>query len=117
MKTTMSTSFSLTLPTEYYSSLVGYNPKEATNDANMSVYGRRCLSRFQKLASMSSPTDSICSGGGGTAVGGGNGDGDTDDGSDGEGDLDLLRDKDGKSGGGGEDDEVKSDGGDDNDVL
>nr|GEY24925.1 hypothetical protein [Tanacetum cinerariifolium] len=27
------------LPTEYYSSLVGYNAKEATNDANISVYG------------------------------------------------------------------------------
>ncbi|GJS68757.1 hypothetical protein Tco_0683322 [Tanacetum coccineum] len=116
MKTTMSTSFSLTLPTEYYSSLVGYNPKEATNDVNISVYGRRCLSRSQKLAYMSSPTDSICFGSGGTAVGGG--DGDTDDGNDGEGDLDLLRAKDGKSGGGGgKDDEVKSDGGDDNDGI
>ncbi|GJW10760.1 zf-CCHC domain-containing protein [Tanacetum coccineum] len=64
---------------------------------------------------MSSPTDSIYYGGGGTTVGGG--DGDTDDGSDGEGDLDLLRDKDGKSDGGGEDDDVKSDGGDDNDGI
>ncbi|GKB81441.1 hypothetical protein Tco_0948336, partial [Tanacetum coccineum] len=36
--------------------------------------------------SMSFPTDSICSGGGATAVGGG----------DGEGDLDLLRDEHGK---------------------
>ncbi|GJY05113.1 hypothetical protein Tco_0371053 [Tanacetum coccineum] len=64
---------------------------------------------------MSSLTDSICSGGGGTAVGGG--DGDTDDGSDGESDLDLLRDEDGKSDGGGEDDDVKSNGGDDNDGI
>ncbi|GJQ94599.1 hypothetical protein Tco_0005738 [Tanacetum coccineum] len=103
------------LPTEYYSSLVGYNLKDATNDANISVYGPRCLSRSQKLASMSSPTDSICFGGGGTAVGGG--DGDTDDGSDGEGDMDLLRDEDGKSDGGGEDDDVKSDSGNDNDGI
>ncbi|GKG05584.1 hypothetical protein Tco_0325670, partial [Tanacetum coccineum] len=35
----------------------------------------------------------------------------------GEGDVDLLRDKDGKSDGGGEDDYVKSDGGDDNDGI
>ncbi|GJU38734.1 hypothetical protein Tco_1191691 [Tanacetum coccineum] len=57
---------------------------------------------YAKLArkvSMSSPTDSICSGGDGTAVGGG--DGDTDDGSGDEGDLDLLRDENGKSDGGG----------------
>ncbi|GKC45923.1 hypothetical protein Tco_1063645, partial [Tanacetum coccineum] len=38
------------------------------------------------LASMLSPTDSICSGGGGT-----------DGGSDGESGLDLLRDEDGNS--------------------
>ncbi|GJX76996.1 hypothetical protein Tco_0323807 [Tanacetum coccineum] len=63
--------------------------------------------RSQKLASMSSLTDSICSGGGGTAA----------DGGDGEGDLDLLQDEDGKSDGGGEDDDVKSDGGDDNDGI
>ncbi|GKE20740.1 hypothetical protein Tco_1432252, partial [Tanacetum coccineum] len=43
-------------------------------------------------------TDSICSGDGGTAVGGG--DGDIDNGNNGEGDLDLLRDEDGKSDGG-----------------
>ncbi|GKB61758.1 hypothetical protein Tco_0917944 [Tanacetum coccineum] len=55
--------------------------------------------------SMSSPIDSICSGGG------------TDGGVDGEGDLDLLRDEDGKSDGGGEYDDVKSDGGDDNDGI
>ncbi|GKF09984.1 hypothetical protein Tco_0044208 [Tanacetum coccineum] len=64
--------------------------------------------------SMSSPIDSISSGGG-TAISGG--EGDTNDGSDGEGDLDLLRDEDGKSNGGGEDDDVKSDGGDDNDGI
>ncbi|GJV15560.1 hypothetical protein Tco_1269972 [Tanacetum coccineum] len=65
----------------------------------------RYLSRSQKLASMLSPTDSICSGGG---------DDDTNDGCDGEGDLDLLRDEDGKSDGSGEDDDVKSD---DNDGI
>ncbi|GJS00872.1 hypothetical protein Tco_0317380 [Tanacetum coccineum] len=65
--------------------------------------------------SMSSPTDSICSGGGGTATAGGDdsGDGDTDGGSDGEGDLDLLRDEDGKSDG--DDDDGKSGGGNDDD--
>nr|GEW65731.1 hypothetical protein [Tanacetum cinerariifolium] len=47
--------------------------------------------------------NSICSGGGGTAVGGG--DGNIDDGSNGEGDLDLLRDDDGQSNNGGEDDD------------
>nr|GEU94494.1 hypothetical protein [Tanacetum cinerariifolium] len=63
------------------------------------------------------PTDSICSCGGGTAGGGGygSGDGDTDGGSDGEVNLDLLRDKNGKSDGGGKDDYSKSDGGDDDD--
>ncbi|GJV27771.1 hypothetical protein Tco_0889069 [Tanacetum coccineum] len=185
------------LPTEYYLSVVGYNSKDATNDANISVCGPRCLSRSQKLASMScarlrssaisnlsitqnshnslnsclaysarscnhvnlplvilsdsqvttlccfndptlsrrvivssmadvklvhkvsmsTPTDSIWSGGGGTAIGGGGGDGDTDDGSDVEGDLDLLQDKDGKSDGGGEDDDVKSDGSGNNDGI
>ncbi|GJT36863.1 hypothetical protein Tco_0936728 [Tanacetum coccineum] len=55
--------------------------------------------------SMSSLIDSICSGGG------------TDGGVDGEGDLDLLRDEDGKSDGCGEYDDVKSDGGDDNDGI
>nr|GEY95228.1 hypothetical protein [Tanacetum cinerariifolium]GEZ18200.1 hypothetical protein [Tanacetum cinerariifolium] len=74
---------------------------------NISVYGPRCLLRSQMLASMLSPTDSICSSGGGTVVGGG----------DGEGDLDLLRDEDGKSDGDGEEDNVKSDGGDDNDGI
>nr|GEX96418.1 hypothetical protein [Tanacetum cinerariifolium]GEY16165.1 hypothetical protein [Tanacetum cinerariifolium] len=97
------------------SGLVEYNPKEATNDANLSVYGARYLSRSQKPASMSSLTNSICSGGGDTAVGGG--DGDTDDGSNGEGYLDLLRAEDGKSDGSGKDDDVKSDGGDDNDGI
>nr|GEX38970.1 hypothetical protein [Tanacetum cinerariifolium] len=43
-----------------------------------------CLSRFQMLASILSPSDSICSGGGGT-----------DDGSDGGSGLDLLQDEDG----------------------
>ncbi|GKG27888.1 hypothetical protein Tco_0406215, partial [Tanacetum coccineum] len=61
--------------------------------------------------SMSFLTDSICSGSGGIIVGGG------DDGSDGEGDLDLLQYEDGKSDGDGEDDDVKSDGGDDNDGI
>ncbi|GJX92871.1 hypothetical protein Tco_0347457 [Tanacetum coccineum] len=42
-----------------------------------------CLSRFQMLASMLSPSDSICSGGG------------TNGGSDGGSGLDLLRDEDG----------------------
>ncbi|GJS22889.1 hypothetical protein Tco_0451521 [Tanacetum coccineum] len=71
--------------------------------------------KLARGVSMSSPTNSICFGGGGTAIG--RGDGDTDDGSDGEGDMDLLRDEDGKSDGGGEDDDVKSDGGDDNDGI
>ncbi|GJQ92204.1 hypothetical protein Tco_0003343 [Tanacetum coccineum] len=65
-----------------------------------------------KLACMvfiSSPTNSICSGGGGSG-GSGSGDGGSDD----EGDLDLLRDMDGKSDGG-EDDDGKSDGGEDDD--
>nr|GEU33253.1 hypothetical protein [Tanacetum cinerariifolium] len=75
----------------------------------------KCLSRSQKLASMSSSTDLICSGGGGTTVVGG--DGDTYDGSHGEGYLDLLRDEDGKSDGGGENDDVKSDGSDNNDDV
>ncbi|GJQ97706.1 hypothetical protein Tco_0008845 [Tanacetum coccineum] len=73
---------------------------------------------YAKLAckvSMSSPTDSICSGGDGTTVGGG--DGDTDDGSCDGGDMDLLRDENGKSDGGGKDDDGKSDGGDDNDGI
>ncbi|GJY66385.1 hypothetical protein Tco_0468623 [Tanacetum coccineum] len=75
--------------------------------------------KLVRMVPMSSPTDSICFGGGGTAVGGGDGsgDGDTDGDDDGEGDLDLLRDEDGKSDGGGEDDYVKSDGGDDNDGI
>ncbi|GJZ59813.1 hypothetical protein Tco_0615629 [Tanacetum coccineum] len=45
-----------------------------------------CLSRFQMLAFMLSPSDSICFSGGGT-----------DGGSDGESGLDLLRDEDGNS--------------------
>ncbi|GKD84996.1 hypothetical protein Tco_1356150 [Tanacetum coccineum] len=52
------------LPTEYYLSLVGYNTKEATNDANIYVYRPKCLSRSQKLASMSCtrlPSSSISS--------------------------------------------------------
>ncbi|GJX65927.1 hypothetical protein Tco_0300270, partial [Tanacetum coccineum] len=69
--------------------------------------------------SMSSPTDSIrsrgggggssttCDGGGSTAGGSGSGGG--------EGDLDLLRDYNGKSDGGGEDDDGKSDGGGEDD--
>ncbi|GKE41276.1 hypothetical protein Tco_1464681 [Tanacetum coccineum] len=73
------------LPTEYYSSLVGYNTKGATM-TNLSIYGPGCFSRLQMLASMLSPSDSICSGGGGT-----------DGGSDSEGGLDLLRDEDGNS--------------------
>nr|GEV14264.1 hypothetical protein [Tanacetum cinerariifolium] len=73
------------------------------------------LPRVSMLASKSSPTDSICFGGGGTVVGGG--DGDTNDGSDGEGDPDLLQDEDSKNDGGGEDDDVKSNGGDDNDGI
>ncbi|GKF77546.1 hypothetical protein Tco_0230016 [Tanacetum coccineum] len=63
--------------------------------------------KLARMVSMSFPTDSICSGGGGTAVSGG----------DGEGNLDLLPDTDGKSDGGGEDDDGKSDGGDDNDGI
>ncbi|GJT13739.1 hypothetical protein Tco_0860781 [Tanacetum coccineum] len=63
--------------------------------------------KLTRRVSMSFPTDSICSDGGGTAVGGGYG----------EGDLDLLRDKDGKSDGDSEDDDGKSDGGDDNDGI
>ncbi|GKF36309.1 hypothetical protein Tco_0113067 [Tanacetum coccineum] len=58
-----------------------------------------CCSNNPTLAcmvSMSSPVDSICYRGGEPAIGG----------SDGEGDLDLLRDEDGKSDGGGEDDDV-----------
>nr|GEU29586.1 hypothetical protein [Tanacetum cinerariifolium] len=77
-----------------------------------------CCSNDPTLArrvSMQSPTDSICSGAGGTAIGGG--DGDTHDGDNDEGNLDLLRDKDGKSYGGGEDDDVKSNGGGDNDGI
>nr|GFB15785.1 hypothetical protein [Tanacetum cinerariifolium] len=45
-----------------------------------------CLLRFQILAYMLSPTDSICSGGGGI-----------DGGSDGDSGLDLLRDENGNS--------------------
>ncbi|GJX91683.1 hypothetical protein Tco_0345009 [Tanacetum coccineum] len=63
--------------------------------------------KLARKVSMSFRTDSICSDGGGTTVGGG----------DGDGNLDLLRDKDGKSDGGGEDDDGKSDGGDDNDGI
>ncbi|GJZ87251.1 hypothetical protein Tco_0658861 [Tanacetum coccineum] len=44
------------------------------------------FSKFQMLAFMLSPSDSICSGGGGT-----------DGGSDGEGGLDLLQEEDGNS--------------------
>nr|GEZ04414.1 hypothetical protein [Tanacetum cinerariifolium] len=50
-----------------------------------SLYGPGYLSRFQMLAFMLSPSDSICYGGG------------TDGGSDGESGLDLLRDEDGNS--------------------
>ncbi|GKE53134.1 hypothetical protein Tco_1488290 [Tanacetum coccineum] len=71
--------------------------------------------KLARKVSMSSPTNSICYGGGGTVVGGG--DGDTNDGSDGESDLDLLQDEDGKSDGGGEDDDVNSNDGDDNDGI
>ncbi|GJZ10894.1 hypothetical protein Tco_0545653 [Tanacetum coccineum] len=65
---------------ECYSSLVGYN----TNGAiltNLSVYGPECLSGFQMLAYMLSPSGLICCGSG----------------SDGESGLDLLRDEGGKS--------------------
>ncbi|GJX20322.1 putative reverse transcriptase domain-containing protein [Tanacetum coccineum] len=65
--------------------------------------------------SMLSPTDSICSGDSGTAIGGGDGGGTAVGG--GEGDLDLLRDEDGKSDGDGEVNDIKSDGGDDNDGI
>ncbi|GKC20347.1 hypothetical protein Tco_1022497 [Tanacetum coccineum] len=68
------------LPTECYSSLVGYNTNGATL-TNLSVYGPECLSGFQMLAYMLSPSGLICCGGG----------------SDGESGLDLLRDKGGKS--------------------
>ncbi|GKB83161.1 hypothetical protein Tco_0950056 [Tanacetum coccineum] len=67
--------------------------------------------KLARRVSMSSPTDSICSGGDGTSGGGGSGDGVTNGGGDGEGDLDLLRDKDGKSDGDGEDNNGKSDSG------
>nr|GEU64780.1 methyltransferase-like protein 13 [Tanacetum cinerariifolium] len=50
-----------------------------------SLYGPGYLLRFQMLAFMLSPSDSICSGGG------------TDGSSDGESGLDLLRDEDGNS--------------------
>ncbi|GJR03845.1 hypothetical protein Tco_0283220 [Tanacetum coccineum] len=68
------------LPTECYSSLVGYNTNGATL-TNLSVYGPECLSGFQMLAYMLSPSGLICCGGG----------------SDGESGLDLLRDEGGKS--------------------
>ncbi|GJR88588.1 hypothetical protein Tco_0212599 [Tanacetum coccineum] len=67
--------------------------------------------KLARRVSMSSSTNSMCSGGGG-ATGGGDG------GSDGEGDLDLLRDEDGKSEGDGEDDDGKSgSGGEDDDGI
>ncbi|GJT22817.1 hypothetical protein Tco_0892754 [Tanacetum coccineum] len=65
--------------------VVGYNTKGATM-TNLSLYGSGCLSRFQMLPSMLSPTNSLCSSGGGT-----------DGGSDGDSGLDLLRDEDGNS--------------------
>ncbi|GJT49548.1 hypothetical protein Tco_0975705 [Tanacetum coccineum] len=68
------------LPTECYSSLVGYNTNGATL-TNLSVYGPECLSGFQMLAYMLSLSGLICCGGG----------------SDGESGLDLLRDEGGKS--------------------
>ncbi|GJS85427.1 hypothetical protein Tco_0751968 [Tanacetum coccineum] len=68
------------LPTECYSSLVRYNTNGATL-TNLSVYGPECLSGFQMLAYMLSPSGLICCGGG----------------SDGESGLDLLRDEGGKS--------------------
>ncbi|GJV53882.1 hypothetical protein Tco_1449623 [Tanacetum coccineum] len=68
------------LPTECYSSLVGYNTNGATL-TNLSVYGPEYLSGFQMLAYMLSPSGLICCGGG----------------SDGESGLDLLRDEGGKS--------------------
>ncbi|GJU51918.1 hypothetical protein Tco_1221473 [Tanacetum coccineum] len=61
-------------------SLVGYNTNGATL-TNLSVYGPECLSGFQMLAYMLSPSGLICYGGG----------------SDGESSLDLLRDEGGKS--------------------
>ncbi|GJT57554.1 hypothetical protein Tco_0992608 [Tanacetum coccineum] len=64
------------LPTERYSSLVGYNTNGATL-TNLSVYGPKCLSGFQMLAYKLSPSGLICCGGG----------------SDGESGLDLLRDE------------------------
>ncbi|GJR33510.1 hypothetical protein Tco_1209194 [Tanacetum coccineum] len=68
------------LPTECYSSLVGYNTNGATL-TNLAVHGPECLSGFQMLAYMLSPSGLICCGGG----------------SDGESGLDLLRDESGKS--------------------
>nr|GEX77877.1 hypothetical protein [Tanacetum cinerariifolium] len=68
------------LPTECYSSLVGYNTNGATL-TNLSIYGPGCLSRFYMLASMLSSSGLICSGGD----------------SDGESGLDLLQDKGGNS--------------------
>nr|GFB45696.1 hypothetical protein [Tanacetum cinerariifolium] len=68
------------LPTECYSSLVGYNINGATL-TNLSVYGPGCLSRFQMLAFMLSLRDLLYSSGG----------------SDGESGLDLLRDEGGNS--------------------
>nr|GEZ49163.1 hypothetical protein [Tanacetum cinerariifolium] len=67
-------------------------------------------SKLARRVYMSCPTGLICSGSGGTGGGGGDGssDVDTHGGSDGEGDLDLLRDKDGKSDGGGKDDDDKA---------
>nr|GEW97117.1 hypothetical protein [Tanacetum cinerariifolium] len=106
------------------SSGIGYDDKRNEYSGMWCSSRKRC-GRDSKLArrvSMSSLTNSICSGGGTIAGGsygsGGSGSGDGDiDGSDGgEGDLDLLRDEDGKSDGGGEDDDDgKSDGGEDDD--
>ncbi|GJU83545.1 hypothetical protein Tco_1285910 [Tanacetum coccineum] len=83
------------------------DPKQAFVKYASSCTDKAGDAKLARKVSMSSPTDSICSGGGD-----GSGDGDTDGSSDGEGNLDLLRDKDGKCNGGGEDDDRKSDGGD-----
>ncbi|GKF40979.1 hypothetical protein Tco_0124321 [Tanacetum coccineum] len=87
------------------------------NLARRVIFSSMPDAKLARRVSISSPTNLICSGGGGTTAGDGDGsgDGDTDGGSDSEGDLDLLQDEDGKSDGGGEDDDGKSDGGDDDD--
>nr|GEU84278.1 hypothetical protein [Tanacetum cinerariifolium] len=99
---------------------LSWGARDRDSDRGQWVLGKIYSTRREKWfiarkVYMLSPTDSTCSGVGGTVVGGG--DGDIDDDSDGEGDLDLLRDKVGNSDGGGEGDDVKSDGGDDNDGI